>query len=472
MDSNLRDETRNRRREAALARRLGEALDRTPPGGTESCPDAEFIAAYHEHALGPEEITQCEAHFASCSRCRKILAVLAASAGTPLAEQEVARLGELVAAAQVPRVAEMETAKPARPKRLNWRLRWLAPALGVAAVLAVWFAMKPPWRTLDQSSSGTLIAEAPKNEPVPPAEAPSTDQLSKTAPVQAVQPNPASPPGNRKEQSAAKTESPKLAAEAMAKNGLDARRVTGGLAASARVAEIAPENEKKEPAESSGVMTATPPSATASPRPLAQGQPGAAGEAASRTPEVAGSAAQSVTATGGAPVIATAGTAASNEPARDKQAVTEQNKVSDQPLNGRDFVSIEKLVPGEKIAVQIRTPSGNVLWHVGKNGLIERSSDAGKEWAVQSSPSQEEWLAGAAVSDKICWIVGRNGAIARTTDGEHWGKIPPPQSSADSSGKFPDWINVTAKDALTATITARDQRRFATQDGGKIWRLQ
>ena len=31
MDPNMRDESRNRRREEALARRLGEALDQQPP---------------------------------------------------------------------------------------------------------------------------------------------------------------------------------------------------------------------------------------------------------------------------------------------------------------------------------------------------------------------------------------------------------------------------------------------------------
>src|ERR1700686_1320362 len=128
MDSNLRDETRNWRREEALARRLGEALDRAAPDGTERCPDAELIAAYHEQALGPEEATGCEAHFAACSRCRKILAVLAASHDTPLAEKEVARLGELVA--QAPSHASVQTVKAVRPIRLDWRTRWLAPALG------------------------------------------------------------------------------------------------------------------------------------------------------------------------------------------------------------------------------------------------------------------------------------------------------------------------------------------------------
>src|SRR5258705_3868043 len=158
MDSQKRDESRDRRREEALARRMGDALDRLDQHGAGECPDAELIAAYHERALQPDEIARWEGHFAICGRCRKILAVLAATAEEPLAEkEEVTHLGELVAAS-IP----VETP---RPNPLAWRTRWLAPALGVAAVLAVWVAMRPPWRTAEQSSSGNLIAQAPRREP-------------------------------------------------------------------------------------------------------------------------------------------------------------------------------------------------------------------------------------------------------------------------------------------------------------------
>jgi photosystem II stability/assembly factor-like uncharacterized protein len=106
------------------------------------------------------------------------------------------------------------------------------------------------------------------------------------------------------------------------------------------------------------------------------------------------------------------------------------------------------------------------------NGHIERSTDAGRTWILQASPSQQEWIAGAAISDTVCWIVGRNGSIARTTDGEHWEKIAPPSLSAAASRQFTDWINVMASDAQTATITSSDQHRYATQDGGMTWRAQ
>ena len=145
---------------------------------------------------------------------------------------------------------------------------------------------------------------------------------------------------------------------------------------------------------------------------------------------------------------------------------------SDLPLNGRNFQSFAILDKTGDNALQIKAPSGKVLWRAGKRGRIERSSNAGRAWSSSTSPLQEEWLSGAAASDKICWIVGRNGAIARTVDGQHWEKVAPPPMSADATGKFPDWIEVTATGADVATITAKDQRHYSTQDGGKTWRAQ
>ena len=88
---------------------------------------------------------------------------------------------------------------------------------------------------------------------------------------------------------------------------------------------------------------------------------------------------------------------------------------------------------------------------------------------------REDWLSGAPVSNAVCWLKsdpGENGAIARTSDGDLWERIPPPAFAADSAGKLPDWIGVTASDGQTATVTANDRRRYTTQDGGKTWRAQ
>src|ERR1700676_1347522 len=176
MDSQDRDGPKIKRREEMLARRIGEALDQMKPINAQECPDAETLAAYAEQALTPVESAQWESHFATCARCRKILRVLAASSETPLAEKEVTQLGKLISTVRAPVEISRGAGVRDRSRFIDWRTRWLAPALGVAAVLAVWFAMRPPWRSTDQNSAGTLIAQAPKSEPPPSMESRATER--------------------------------------------------------------------------------------------------------------------------------------------------------------------------------------------------------------------------------------------------------------------------------------------------------
>ncbi len=480
MDSQKKDESRDRRREEALARRMGEALDRLGSRDSDECPDAELIAAYHDGALGPDEIAQWESHFAACSRCRKILLVLAASVDVPLAEKEVAHLGQLVAAAAAhsPREAAPRTAEPARPKRLDWRMRWLAPAFGVAAALAVWFAMRPSWRTTDQNPSGTLVAQVAKNEPPQNAELKDSEQRSKVVPQKKSEADAVT----RKDEAVSRVPRPNSAPENALRNRAADSNAIGGIAPGSGVAVDTLQNQRKEKNESKGAFAGTPAPASpqvALPAPAPPKTQAQLAEPRRSVTEASGSAAQSVVVTGEAPEITTRPGAKAAAPVGDKQAVVEQADASHEtgdraaanlPVAGRDFKALSKLDSTTESAILIRMPSGSTSWRAGKGGRIERSADAGRAWISQTSPLQDDWLAGAAVSDTICWIVGRNGAIARTTDGERWEKIAPPPLAADSSGKLPDWMSITATGAQAATITASGQRRYVTQDAGKTWR--
>jgi photosystem II stability/assembly factor-like uncharacterized protein len=106
-----------------------------------------------------------------------------------------------------------------------------------------------------------------------------------------------------------------------------------------------------------------------------------------------------------------------------------------------------------------------VLWRLGPGGRIERSSDQGRTWQEQSSGVTSDLLGGAAPSDKAVWIAGRAGVILRTTDGERWQRAASPDATAD-------WTAIEAGDALHATVTSSDRRRFATEDGGQTWKQQ
>ncbi len=460
MDSQDRDEAKIRQCQELLARRLGEALDHMKPHGEEECPDAEVIAAYAEQALGPAESAEWEGHFAACARCRKILRVLAASADTPLAEKEVAQLGKLVSAVRAPVEITGRSPGRARPRLADWRTRWLAPAIGVAAMLAVWFAIRPPWRATDRGASETLVAQAPKEEvPISPAPA-EVDQLSKVAPQQDRK-TAAAPPTDRLSANAPPLNSP---VGAPAKGRADAAAALDRVSPSADEARSSLQKEKKLSALPDGreiQPPAIPPPSPATPK----------AQAAMEAPSAPQSEAKDASSAAGAAVPQTEtsansiGTAAS----RDKQTATVQGGMQPSARNERASAAFRQI---QNYSSMLKSPSGSTLWRAGNGGVIERSTDAGKTWVSQMSPSQEDWLAGAAVSDTVCWMAGRNGAIARTMDGARWERISPPAQAAGTDAKLPDWTGITARDALSATITANDGRKFVTADGGKTWQLQ
>ena len=189
-----------------------------------------------------------------------------------------------------------------------------------------------------------------------------------------------------------------------------------------------------------------------------------ANEAAPTTPEVPRSTSRSVIVTESAPQAGTtSGTLGGTLP---------QKPSTDLPSNARNSKALATVRPTGEYSALWKAPSGSTLWRAGKGGNIERSTDAGKTWVLQISPSQEDWLAGAVASDTVCWVAGRNGAIARTVDGVHWERVVPPAQTAGTDAKLPDWIGITARDAQSATITASDGRKFLTADGGNTWKRQ
>jgi hypothetical protein len=438
MNSKDKEDSKTRRREETLARRMGEALNRMDPRGADACPDAEIIAAYAEQALQPHESEQWEGHFAACARCRKILRVLAASAETPLAGKEVAQLGELVSAARPPAEIIGRSGESSHSRFADWRMRWLAPAVAVAAALAVWFAMRPPWRATERRAPQTLIAQVPKQEQEEDRSRrvePQQDQKMQAEPGSAlkkVSPNAAVGDGQlQKEENSEKRSDRSGARPSLA---------------------TAPPPPQSAQAKTPIGAPSTPPA------PQAQAQ---ADLTIPSAPEVPPTANQSVAVTGSSPAVETTnGTLA---------GTIQREHSAELPMNGRNDKALRTLNPAREYSALFRAPSGISTWRAGKGGIIERSVDGGKTWASEASPSEEDWLAGTAVSGSVGWLVGRNGAIARTVDGDHWERVAPPAQARASGGKFADWTGITARDGQAATITAGDGRMFATPDGGMTW---
>lgn len=461
--------------DVALARRLGGALQRASLHSSADCPDADLIAAYRERSLSPEETSQCQDHFARCTRCREILVTLAAVVGPSEASLQATPAPELAASSPAsvgtpPRVSNARVAK-----RWDWRVRWLAPALGAAAVLAIWFAIRPPWGA---GSKDTLVAQAPQNE------APQVQALSSPAgQAQALPPEPgagretAAPSSRTSEPSAAKKQ-----IDSLSPNERSNLQASGAAAASANEpradvnAEAASnalrdEKQKAAPADQTEQQSFK---AAARPVPAA-----VAPQAASTTPNAAPSpqvpSAGQIAAANQLP-RSTSQSVVVNEAAPQVQTQSNGGIESIPPGPGSDLTKRNNrtsldLIPSNPQVfyfVQIDAPGTTVRWRAGSGGAIQRSTDSGRGWASQMSPSSQDWLAGAAVSTIVGWLVGRKATIARTIDGEHWLSVSPPAVA----GTPPDWAGVTASDAQNATITSSDKRQFVTQDGGKTWQTK
>src|SRR4051812_31971394 len=106
--------TRPADRDDALELLLRRTSTASVPSDTTACLDAETLAAFVDGGLTGPSRAAAEAHAAGCARCQASLAML--SRATP------------------------ESAAPAS----GWSfgaLRWLVPALGASAALALWFAV-------------------------------------------------------------------------------------------------------------------------------------------------------------------------------------------------------------------------------------------------------------------------------------------------------------------------------------------
>jgi hypothetical protein len=111
----------------------------------------------------------------------------------------------------------------------------------------------------------------------------------------------------------------------------------------------------------------------------------------------------------------------------------------------------------------IVSPEASSQWRFAAS--VERSTDGGRSWRTQPTGSSVELLAGSSPSATVCWIVGRAGTVLLSTDGEAWRRL-------DFRDATLDLVGVTARDAVTATVTAANGRTYRTADAGRTWTLQ
>jgi hypothetical protein len=402
-----------------------------PAGAEADCPPPDILAAYYERSLDAAETARYELHFSQCAHCREKLAA-------------ISRVGEFAAA------ADESTQHNARWVWL-WDWRWLAPAAAVLAIVIVWAARRPaPTRTPGQTPPPLVAMSRP-------AELPATSMTRESLPETSV----AVPRSSSAAESAART----------APNSISSK----ALPSASETLHVLAEKKPARPATNLPLagrnysQLDTLAKSAEAPKSAAAQSAVAAGPAA----DISAGALQSASSSA-PPPPPPAPAPAANRMATSESVVVEA-EVAPQALKTKREAppaKIGRYTAGSAKAVLetaeqrsagtlIRTPDPNVLWRIAGGSFVERSRDAGTTWQAQMPQFDAHLVAGSAPAAKICWLVGRNGIILLTKDGTKWKTIPPPVPA--------DFVDVAARDASSAMVTAADGHKFSTSDSGKHW---
>jgi hypothetical protein len=429
------------------------------PSTRGECPSPELLAAYYDRTLGATEVAEYELHFSQCTRCREQLAMMVRSESelgvnvvpepAPVAARTPVELAVGSSrGAVVPAKSRASANVGPRPRRLL-ELRWLLPvaaALILSTFIFVRFASRGTGVDLGKQVAMSTQAPRPQDQQNEiKASASESDAAEKSAATvsdseayNTARSSPAAKPAGSRPAAppvhASRTES-----TASRPGAISRPSVRGGSAAGAsRMRSSAAESVDAEPPPS-----APPPELNAALPSI----PVAADSAATVQPSAPPAPATTTAQPNVRPKFAMNGLGVSGRNAHgavSKNAPTNSKSASD-----------------HSSTLVIATPDSNVLYRTAGGGVVERSQDAGATWRGQLLNPSAEFTAGSCPATNICWLTGRAGVIFATTDGTTW-KIVPAPSTTDST-------SIEAKDALSATVTANDGRKWSTEDGGDTW---
>jgi anti-sigma factor RsiW len=486
------------------------------PGASQPvCPDAEVLAAYHDHLLSPEQMLAIEQHLASCPRCPEILAQLAATedlpvedlpvddvlAGTGLhenASQSVLTMPaphegpELVSALSGSALGDPVSlpSRAARVAQSGWRSRtlrgpnwrYLAPAGLIAAVLLLWVALHESRPPAFQLAKNSQQPSALPSTQTPSAQS-SAGMRERMEEKKEVENYVAAPPP-----------SPATRSSSAAVDDLVSREAK--KSDQTAILDKAPFSSRSM----SSLSTLSPAIAGS-----AQKKPVAPAPASVPVPSIDSSTSARVASEPGSDVSATVqhdskkqqveAPQVFNEVQRKELPANESSATVPQPLdeqsakakseNARGVTQTQQLraqantvtqsvevqslqtLPMVQLAKSIApntvsSPDSSIQWRFSSAGLIEHSTNAGATWSIQPSNVIADLLAASAPSTKVCWIVGRDATILRTTDaGAHWTKLPAPAQS--------DLIGIFAVNKNQATVTTTNHQTYTTKDAAKTW---
>src|SRR5271170_990977 len=487
-----------REEEKAMAGLLRRSLAQdagadTRTGSGEDCPGPEILAAYFDRALDPQETARYELHFSRCSVCREQLAAMARAAETSGAFGA----GE----------TEKNTASA-----WDWLVgpRCLMPAAAALVALLVFGGIA--WRMWKPVGPANQIAMVRPDAVPSPSSAPAENAASPANPAlrfDAAPPSKVAPPSTTENMIARPAiPNPRDATGA----SMDLREAdesgTRGATSPARATPRAPHGAtaaRRDELSSVGTVNAKPSVGQAGAPPPVMAQQNSrlivrgamrAGSANAAAAAPVTSADETAAVNEAAPVL-DAATAPANAPAKKAEAgsgsvegetnatveayeakatnaakaksaapahaMSAKNLSASQTTETAALAKMQQAqISSNLMNLQIPTPDAKILWMIAGPGAIEKTENGGVSWKTEYLDTRALIVAGAAPSAKICWLVGASGTILRTTNGTHWKTITPPAET--------DFIRVEAVDALTATVTAMDGRKFSTSDGGKSWK--
>jgi hypothetical protein len=119
-----------------------------------------------------------------------------------------------------------------------------------------------------------------------------------------------------------------------------------------------------------------------------------------------------------------------------------------------------KRIPIPIAPLVVFSPDRSSGWRVQPGGAIERTVDGGTTW-VSHVDAAAGIRAGRSPSRDVVWLVGDEGVVLVSVDGRTWQRR--------NVGETVVLVDVAPVDAMTATVTAADGRKYSTQDGGVTW---
>ena len=418
------DKNRDQEKQSAeLLRRSLAAPAGAPGSEIDACPDPEVLAAYSERSLDPDEAARWNLHFSQCARCREQLVVLVRARDS---------------------AGKTEEKRPRAPSMV-WDWRWLAPAAAAIIFVIVVQVFRTPHRAGERALVAANQPAAPPTSSAMPESAPNSSSASNSL-------TPTSPNSNSTKPEAA---SPELSRELPEKQRDRAKAMASfGSHNSTELDKPAkPADEKKADATLQAGNVSAPASATrygdVTVTPTEPETQPARVPTRLVPPDISNST------TGGAISAAPAAAPKSARPEHFSAAVA-----TNRSLAQNEMVVVQA---GDETSARtlVRTPDPQVLWRLSSGRFVERSSDAGITWHAQWTSPNAHLVAGAAPTADTCWLVGRDAMILVTTDGKKWKTIAPPTDA--------DFVDVTATDASSATVTSTDGHKFATSDAGRHW---